>query len=100
MAVFDVAEENFTLVPLDTGGTPEGAAEAARAAARQQAKLVLGPLLSSSVRSAAIATRGSDPNIVPFSRSEKRRVGKECVSTCNSRGPPYPLTKTTDTTPQ
>src|SRR3546814_5150149 len=67
MAVFDVAEENFTLVPLDTGGTPDGAAEAARAAVRQQAKLVLGPLLSSSVTSAAIATRGSDLNIVAFS---------------------------------
>src|SRR3546814_16450021 len=119
MAVFDVAEENFTLVPLDTGGTPEGAAEAARAAARQQAKLVLGPLLSSSVRSAAIATRGSDLNIVAFSndrlvagngvylmgflpgdevtravRSEERRVGEECVRTCRSRGSPDHYKKT------
>src|SRR3546814_14020729 len=25
-----------------------------------------------------------------FSRSEERRVGKECVSTCRSRGSPYP----------
>src|SRR3546814_15124417 len=25
-----------------------------------------------------------------FPRSEERRVGKECVSTCRSRGAPYP----------
>src|SRR3546814_14806199 len=28
-------------------------------------------------------------------RSEERRVGKECVSTCRSRWSPYPLNKTT-----
>src|SRR3546814_11818679 len=26
---------------------------------------------------------------VPIGRSEERRVGKECVSTCRSRWPPY-----------
>src|SRR3546814_19365528 len=26
----------------------------------------------------------------PFDRSEERRVGKECVSTCRSRWSPYP----------
>src|SRR3546814_2915758 len=28
-------------------------------------------------------------NMVTFSRSEERRVGKECVSTCRSRWSPY-----------
>src|SRR3546814_16817629 len=34
----------------------------------------------------------------PVGRSEERRVGKACVSTCRSRWSPYPLktTKTTD----
>src|SRR3546814_19828815 len=33
-------------------------------------------------------------SIVPsFRRSEERRVGKECVSTCRSRGSPYPYKK-------
>src|SRR3546814_7962612 len=27
--------------------------------------------------------------LVPLIRSEERRVGKECVSTCRSRGSPY-----------
>src|SRR3546814_6222953 len=30
-----------------------------------------------------------DPVIVPETRSEERRVGKECVSTCRSRWSPY-----------
>src|SRR3546814_19549587 len=29
----------------------------------------------------------------PRNRSEERRVGKECVSTCRSRRSPYPLKK-------
>src|SRR3546814_6461012 len=37
-------------------------------------------------RSAAVPGTGTE---VPL-RSEERRVGKECVSTCRSRGSPYP----------
>src|SRR3546814_11587459 len=29
------------------------------------------------------------PLLVPLSRSEARPVGKECVTTCRSRGPPF-----------
>src|SRR3546814_15079984 len=29
-----------------------------------------------------------------WNRTDERRVGKECVSTCRSRWPPYPSTKT------
>src|SRR3546814_18897933 len=32
---------------------------------------------------------GEDSWDVRFERSEERRVGKECVSTCRSRGSPY-----------
>src|SRR3546814_12753493 len=43
-------------------------------------------------------TRGGrlgDASLQPDTRSEERRVGKECVSTCRSRWSPYPLKKTT-----
>src|SRR3546814_10851337 len=30
-----------------------------------------------------------DPNVLNLVRSEERRVGKECVSTCRSRWSPY-----------
>src|SRR3546814_13374889 len=32
---------------------------------------------------------GTAPSYVPAARSEERRVGKECVSTCRSRWSPY-----------
>src|SRR3546814_3922119 len=33
--------------------------------------------------------RGPNPLVCVFYRSEERRVGKECVSTCRSRWSPY-----------
>src|SRR3546814_4151404 len=33
--------------------------------------------------------RQGDPGLSKFYRSEERRVGKECVSTCRSRWSPY-----------
>src|SRR3546814_16637174 len=38
------------------------------------------------------------PHRQPANRSEERRVGKECVSTCRSRWSPYPETKKQHTT--
>ena len=49
LAVFEVAGQNFILLPYDTKGTPEGAEEAAARAMGRGAKLVLGPLLADSV---------------------------------------------------
>src|SRR3546814_20003995 len=34
--------------------------------------------------------RGQPRSRLKLDRSEERRVGKECVSTCRSRWPPYP----------
>src|SRR3546814_3226410 len=36
-----------------------------------------------------IAKSGGTPLVVSVDRSEERRVGKECVSTCRSRCAPY-----------
>src|SRR3546814_17263018 len=41
----------------------------------------------------AAALRPRDRPLVPRHRSEERRVGKECVSTCRSRWSPYPSKK-------
>ncbi|QJE74935.1 penicillin-binding protein activator [Aerophototrophica crusticola] len=46
LAVFELAGDEFLLLPRDTRGTPEGAAAAAQAAMDEGAKLVLGPLFS------------------------------------------------------
>jgi hypothetical protein len=44
LALFDAADERFTLLPVDTGGTPGGAVGAAEKAIGQGARLILGPL--------------------------------------------------------
>jgi len=50
LAVFDLGEEKFTLLPRDTGGTPEGAVAAADAALADGAQIILGPLLGVEAR--------------------------------------------------
>lgn len=71
LAVFEVAGQNFILLPYDTKGTPEGAEEAAARAMGRGAKLVLGPLLADSVAKVAPQTRVSDINVVSFSNSQR-----------------------------
>src|SRR3546814_17271376 len=44
------------------------------------------------------ATANGKTNIIPAIRSEERRVGKECVSTCRSRWSPYHYKKHNSTT--
>lgn len=46
MAVFDLADDRFLLVPRDTGGTSDGAVAAAQDALAAGAQLLLGPLFS------------------------------------------------------
>ncbi len=67
MALFDVGGETMVLLPLDTGGTPEGAARAAEAAVRDGARLILGPLFSASVAAVAPIARRAGVNVVAFS---------------------------------
>ncbi len=67
LALFDVGNEDFVLLPRDTGGTPEGAAAAASQALADGARLVLGPLFSGSVAAVARMTEFSGVNVVAFS---------------------------------
>ncbi|MBI5163917.1 MAG: penicillin-binding protein activator [Magnetospirillum sp.] len=57
LALFDVADERFNLIPLDTKGTPEGAVAATRQALAQGADVVIGPLFSAEVKAAAPVAR-------------------------------------------
>src|SRR3546814_13262416 len=60
-------------------------AERIRTDFEQAAVRLLSESISSTV-SIGVATSGVDES---FSRSEERRVGKECVSTCRSRWSPF-----------
>src|SRR3546814_15548000 len=62
-------------LPISAGGSGQIAASASRSRAAE-----------------ASASTGSSRALSPSPgprRSEERRVGKECVSTCSSRGSPY-----------
>lgn len=67
LALFDMGMQNFTLIPRDTGGTPQGAQRAAQEVINEGAQIVLGPLLADSVRAAKIATSASNVPMIAFS---------------------------------
>lgn len=60
---------NPDLIVLDTGGTPAGAAAAARLALRRRARLILGPLFASEVRPVLDTVAGKAP-VLSFSNDE------------------------------
>jgi branched-chain amino acid transport system substrate-binding protein len=71
MALFDVADDRFTLLPRDTQGTPDGAARAATAVLADGAQLILGPLLADEVEAIKPIARQAHVNIVAFSTNDQ-----------------------------
>ena len=69
LALNDVAEGNFVLLPFDTGGTDRGAAAAIQGAIDNRVELVIGPLFSTSVASAAPRAREAGINVIAFSNN-------------------------------
>ncbi len=70
MALFDVGEDNFLLLPRDTQGTAEGAARAAESVLAQGARLILGPLLAGEVAAVKPIARQANVNMIAFSTDE------------------------------
>lgn len=70
MAVFEIADDKFVLMPFDTKGTAEGAAAAAEQAIRGGAQLILGPLFAASVEAVAPLARTAGVHVVSFSNSQ------------------------------
>lgn len=75
MALFDVAGDDFVLLPRDTQGTPEGAAKAASAVLAQGAQLILGPLLAGEVAAVKPVAQQAHVNMVAFSTDEQLAGG-------------------------
>lgn len=71
MALFDLADDRFELLPLDTKASPAGAAEAAATAIERGARLVLGPLFATSVPAVAPLTRAAGISLVAFSNNRE-----------------------------
>lgn len=69
MALYDVADDKLELMPHDTQGTAQGAADAARAALAEGARLVVGPLLAAEVEAVKPAARAGAVPVLAFSTS-------------------------------
>jgi ABC-type branched-subunit amino acid transport system substrate-binding protein len=67
LALFEVADKTFTLVPYDTKGTPEGAQAAAQQAILNNPDIILGPLFSAEVNAAAPLARQAHVPMIAFS---------------------------------
>ncbi|MBM3556395.1 MAG: penicillin-binding protein activator [Alphaproteobacteria bacterium] len=67
LALFDNADEMFELIIKDDGGTPEGAAKAAREAIAEGAEIILGPLFRDSVQAVTPIARERRIGVVAFS---------------------------------
>ncbi len=67
MALFDIADDRFTLLVKDTGDTPDGARAAAESAIAEGARLILGPLFAPQVAAAGPVARAAAVPMVAFS---------------------------------
>lgn len=76
-AVMDYADENFVLLPFDTKGTSQGAAEAMGEALNYNIRAVLGPLFAHSVQ--AIRYRAQAEDLPVFSFSNDTSIAAEGV---------------------
>lgn len=79
MAVFDNGDDNFELVPRDTGGTPQGAAAAASSAIADGAELVLGPLFGTSVPEVRAVAQSARLNVIAFTNDRSAAGGNVMV---------------------
>jgi ABC-type branched-subunit amino acid transport system substrate-binding protein len=67
LALFEVADRKFTLLPYDTQGSPDGAVAAMRQALNNAPDIVIGPLFAAEVRAAAPLAREAHVPMIALS---------------------------------
>ena len=70
LAMFDVADDRFVLLPRDTKGTPGGAVLAAQDAIDSGAKLLIGPVFGKSARAVAPVASKASINLISFTNDQ------------------------------
>jgi branched-chain amino acid transport system substrate-binding protein len=75
LALFTMGGEHLTLVPRDTGGTPDGAAKAARSAVDEKVGLILGPLLAAEVEAVTPIAAAANINVIGYSTATQLAGG-------------------------
>ncbi|UFN48145.1 penicillin-binding protein activator [Roseomonas sp. OT10] len=66
LALFEQSGPAVEFLPRDTGGSPAGAAEAARSAIAEGARVIVGPLTSAETGSVAAVARASNVPVLAF----------------------------------
>ncbi len=79
LAVFDMGDRSFELMPRDTGATPEGARAAAESAIGAGAQLLIGPLFSAEVRAVKPVAATRNVSMVAFSTDWTQAGGNTFV---------------------
>jgi ABC-type branched-subunit amino acid transport system substrate-binding protein len=72
LALFDEAPSGVEFAPRDTGGTPAGAAAAARAAIAEGARALVGPLTSAEAAAVAPVAQAAGVPLLAFTNDEQR----------------------------
>src|SRR5437764_7127010 len=75
LALFTTGNDRLTLMPRDTSGTPDGAANAARSAIAEGAQLILGPLLAAEVDAVKPVAGQANVNVIAFSTATRLAGG-------------------------
>lgn len=70
LAVYDVGDEKFSLLPQDTQGTPEGAATATQRALADGAQLIIGPVFSPEVEAVKAISSARNIPVLALSNNE------------------------------
>ena len=71
LAMFDVAGDDFVLMPIDTAGTYQGGQAAAHQAINAGAKMILGPLFAESVSGASEIAKAAGVPVIAFSNNQR-----------------------------
>ena len=66
LALFTTGSDKLTLIPRDTTGTADGAANAAKAVIADGAKLILGPLIADEVVAVRPIAAAANVNVIGF----------------------------------
>lgn len=75
LALFQTGGDRLSLLPRDSGGTADGAANAARSAIADGARLILGPLLATEVEAVRPIARDAKLNVIAFSTATQLAGG-------------------------
>ena len=75
LALFDVNDAGFELLPFDTQGTTSGTTRAVNDASAQGVKLILGPLLANNVVAAGRAARTANLQVIGFTTDATKVSG-------------------------